>query len=277
MYYRHLIALVLFAVAAVASQDLVEPLVCNGESNGRIVNGNAAVPKQIPYQVGLIIYIGNSKYWCGGSLISNIYVATAGHCAKGAFKAIVLLGATNIDDPNEVGQIRITVNEASFIVHEDYDEATLDNDIALIRLTEAVVYNEYISNIKLPKNVGPYPSYAGEMARISGWGKESSAATNITNILRYADVCIQPNFICYIQYFGSIKSTNICAYGLLLKATCNGDSGGPLAFKVGDDYVLIGIVSFGFVLGCDRGWSSGFTRVTSYMPWIYSKTGIISP
>ncbi|XP_037818448.1 brachyurin-like [Lucilia sericata] len=274
MKYLYLQLIALGLCAAVASIDLVQPLICLEELGLRIVNGAPALPKQIPHQVGLILYIGEDTYWCGGSLLSNIYVLTAGHCAKDASKIIVILGANDIDNPNEVGQLRITVYASGITVHEDYDDSTLENDIAIIEFPEPIVYNDYIKNIKLPKLVGPHLNYAGKMARISGWGKTSSLASGITNKLRYADVCVQPNFICDIQYLGGVTASNICTHSILLKATCNGDSGGPLAYFVDDHYELIGIVSFGFSLGCDLGWSSGFTRVTSFLPWIYLKTGI---
>jgi secreted trypsin-like serine protease len=54
-----------------------------------------------------------------------------------------------------------------------------------------------------------------------------------------------------------------------------GDSGGPLVYQEDDGrYTEVGIVSFGAIAGCEKGYPAGFTRVTSYLDWIESNTGI---
>jgi secreted trypsin-like serine protease len=54
-----------------------------------------------------------------------------------------------------------------------------------------------------------------------------------------------------------------------------GDSGGPLVYQESDGiYTEVGIVSFGSSAGCQRGYPVGFTRVTSFLSWISSNTGV---
>ena len=54
-----------------------------------------------------------------------------------------------------------------------------------------------------------------------------------------------------------------------------GDSGGPLIYRESDGvYTQVGIVSFVSSAGCTRGYPAGFTRVTSYLNWISSNTGL---
>jgi len=48
------------------------------EQANRITNGFTASPGQFPWQVALII---NGGSFCGGSLISSLWVMTAAHCA----------------------------------------------------------------------------------------------------------------------------------------------------------------------------------------------------
>jgi secreted trypsin-like serine protease len=53
-----------------------------------------------------------------------------------------------------------------------------------------------------------------------------------------------------------------------------GDSGSPLIFKESDGlFTQIGILSYGLGYSCTD-YPSGFTRVTSFLGWISSKTQI---
>lgn len=48
----------------------------------------------------------------------------------------------------------------------------------------------------------------------------------------------------------------------------SGDSGGPLTVIRKEENVLIGVVSFGALAGCELGYPSGYARTTYFMPWI---------
>lgn len=55
-----------------------------GETTGRIVGGIPISIQAVPYQVSLqVLELGRrTKHICGGSIISEIFVATAGHCVE---------------------------------------------------------------------------------------------------------------------------------------------------------------------------------------------------
>jgi len=68
--------------------------------------------------------------------------------------------------------------------------------------------------------------------------------------------------------------TNRVTFQYILLAL-QGDSGGPLIYQESDSvYTQVGIVSFGSSAGCQRGYPVGFTRVTSFLSWISSNTGV---
>jgi secreted trypsin-like serine protease len=55
-----------------------------------------------------------------------------------------------------------------------------------------------------------------------------------------------------------------------------GDSGGPLAhFDSNGVPTLIGIVSFGSSAGCELGYPSGYTRITSFLSWIELNSDVV--
>lgn len=128
--------LLVLVVAIAADEDL-----SIGEIGARITNGEVAKRGQFPYQVGLSVKIGKRWAWCGGSLIAKNWVITAGHCAKRSKEAIVYLGAHNIKDDNEEGQIRINVTRKGIYPHEYYTSFAIFNDIALIKLPVDVEFN----------------------------------------------------------------------------------------------------------------------------------------
>lgn len=78
------------------------------------------------YQVALVNQFGVP--YCSGSLINEHFVLTAAHC-KNDFtsRSRVVVGAKSFWSPGESRQER-----PSFIQHENYDEASHADDIALI-------------------------------------------------------------------------------------------------------------------------------------------------
>ena len=56
-----------------------------------------------------------------------------------------------------------------------------------------------------------------------------------------------------------------------------GDSGGPLVFREGDGRdTQVGIASFVHSSGCEAGYPAVFTRVTSYVDWVQTHTGVVN-
>jgi secreted trypsin-like serine protease len=57
-----------------------------------------------------------------------------------------------------------------------------------------------------------------------------------------------------------------------------GDSGVALVIQESDGiFTEVGVVSFGAAAGCQRGFPFGFARVTSFLIWISSVTGLSFP
>ena len=103
-----------------------------------------------------------------------------------------------------------------------------------------------------------------------GFGRESDTSASISEVLKFNTLNAITNEEC-ASYFvsGAVRETNLCAETNSEASTCSGDSGGSYIFNIDGFSRLEGVTSFGATVGCQLGYPVGFTRVTSYISWIY--------
>ena len=141
---------------------------------------------EYPWQAGIVNKRGKSV-WCGGTLISDLWIMTAAHCTKGesASGIQVLLGEHNYNDNSETQMLRMDI--ASIVDHPDYNHRTTNYDFSLLKMTQAVDFAAYphIRPACLPADDSN--DYNNFVATVTGWGTTSSGGAT-SNKLREVDV-----------------------------------------------------------------------------------------
>ncbi|CAK9290222.1 unnamed protein product [Gordionus sp. m RMFG-2023] len=226
-----------------------------------IFGGQESNPLSWPWQVALTYY---GQPFCGGSLINRDTVLTAAHCTVNISSedVVIYLGSNNFKDPNIV-----KIPAKSVIKHPNYYATTVKNDISIIKLERKVDYGDAIKPICLPSAEERVKDGYG--CYVTGWGDTKNLSLPMFNRLR--EVCLNVVNKAKCQNVMGIVDDNMICAGVSdgRKDSCQGDSGGPMACKIGTNWKLTGIVSWG--VGCgEPGFPGVYTDVGKFLEWIQS-------
>lgn len=233
--------IVLYIVSLITS-----PIICGNDSNitikfgNRILNGLKAEDFQFPYQISLQF---NKKHICGGSIISDKKVLTAGHCVTDGHGIMfptdqlrILAGTNKLN----VKQPKYFYSVKGVAIHPKFDLSNVHYDYAIVFINGHFDFQSTKLSIIPLATENPRP---GTVCYLSGWGDvEKGAGTSIPNDLQFARIVVDPPTICgtiYGQYFLPVYM--LCAGQSNRENAGCGDSGGPLCCN----NELSGIVSFG--------------------------------
>ncbi|XP_046384296.1 brachyurin-like [Ischnura elegans] len=225
----------------------------------KISGGHSAKLGDIPFQVSVD---SDTSDFCGGVIIHPSYILTAAQCLVGGKLFTIYAGVIKLQGDESS---RVIVQSAEAIIHDGYNHDHFVNDIALLKLSEQLRFNEYISSAFLPSNDD---TYVNKQAWISGWGSSYNGGPN-AEVLQYAPMTVISNDECRETYGNIVTEGTICARGKSGVGVCKCDGGGPLYtdFNRRGPNLLIGITSFLNRHGCGVG-PDGFTRVSYHRDWI---------
>ncbi|XP_067622036.1 serine protease easter-like [Eurosta solidaginis] len=263
----------------------------------RIFGGTATDIDEFPWTALIKYFKGNNivGYHCGGSLINERYVLTAAHCvSKRVLPENWALIGVRLGEWNQETEIdcqidsrgnslcagpHVDVDVEEQICHPIYNVRTQSNDIALLRLKEKIVFNDFIQPICLPfVTYFQLDNFENATMDIAGWGATEASTSSKTKLkalvrVQNFDQC-QSKYRSYARV--TLSDNQICAGGEKSIDTCRGDSGGPLMFPQKynglDSYFLVGVVSFGPSPCGQVGFPGVYTRVASFLEWIQNTT-----
>ncbi|WP_369434357.1 trypsin-like serine protease [Psychromonas sp. MME1] len=252
--------------------------------NPRIVGGADSDPFEWPTMVSIKVNRFRGQHFCGGSLIAPQWVVTAAHCVF-----------DNNDNLFNVNDIVATIGEydlnsspvtpatelIQIIAHPDFNNESLVNDIALLKLATAVGNDTPIMDIIDTESTTSLISLNFPVTAM-GWGSTVSYDPNqptspsYPNILQQVELELYRDSTCSQQLGSNYKPQMLCAStpegG---QDTCTGDSGGPLLVNSNLGWQQIGIVSWGY--GCAlTNYPGVYTRISLYKNWIATTTKTFS-
>jgi len=241
----------------------------------RVIGGSDAQFGSFPWMA----LVKGGETQCGGALVGDRWVVTAGHCVRKKLGSIFSVGYIVILGEHTLMQNSEPLPRQKFTVtkvhrHPLYQQTPQADrfDVALLELDRRVTMMPHIQPVCLPSTE---IMEAGVSARVAGWGAVHPERMTRPKVLQSVEVVTVNNKECEKWHWGAgigvqIYTEMMCAgHREGGRDACQGDSGGPLMTKDPDTgvWTLIGLVSAGY--SCAKPGQPGiYHRVSESVGWI---------
>ncbi|XP_047988464.1 lectizyme-like [Leguminivora glycinivorella] len=217
----------------------------NEKPDGKLIGGLSTKPSKHPYLVSIQTrFFRIRAHICGGTLLSESWILSAGHCVTESFivkwlPMDAVAGSNNAHEMHGLGfgpDAQIAPVDRR-IAHPNYAGGIGPNDIAVLHTSNPFKFTKFIQPAMLP--LISKATYESPLT-LTGWGilKTTFFFPDLPRYLQEVNVTFIPYKECY-EAIESIKDkgetnpldekSNICTGPLSGGVSaCSGDSGGPL-------------------------------------------------
>ncbi|KAJ6641771.1 Trypsin 3A1 [Pseudolycoriella hygida] len=251
-------------------------VLCNDGCEMLKINGGSEVLiKDAGYMALIRVNVNASlNYKCGGSIISDKHILTAGHCVTTSHRNdpnpvhlidpeyfTILVGTADMTNFNRKGIV-------TYVEKVIFRENSKKNDIAILKLNASIPFTRSTRRpVTLPAKSDYIPEN-GTKVYVDGWGHTTIPTYNL--LRAHVETYIGP--LC--DNIGVDPKFDICTYDEHGAGPCDGDHGGPLLLHhddEDDDDVQIGIVT-SVPIECTNELldPSIYTSVAANLDWIKS-------
>ncbi|KAL7027082.1 hypothetical protein ACKWTF_005297 [Chironomus riparius] len=225
----------------------------------QISSGNQASDTQFPYVAELAINTATGGFLCTGSLIGRNWILTAKHCIEG--KTVTSIRASLGSADRQGTRTQILVKAVSY---------TVSADIALFRLETSAPISDTIKTVRIPKITRIFSNFENYDFTAIGWGMVSPGV--FSRFLQYTNFKTLPSASCPLVNVGQYYLCSQPPTGT--SQLLGGDSGGPGVIVETDGIETQIAVNVAYVTSGTNIWQKS-TRVSNFLVWIFTQTGII--
>uniref|UniRef100_A0A2M4CPS5 Putative trypsin-like serine protease n=1 Tax=Anopheles darlingi TaxID=43151 RepID=A0A2M4CPS5_ANODA len=111
-----------------------------------IIGGKDASISSYPF--ALLMFV-NGITACSASVIGEFYALTAAHCLVHGDKPPQTYQVTFLGGTSSIGSNGTIFNASYYVIHDEYNECTIDNDVAVVRVTTSFFTDPAIKAITL--------------------------------------------------------------------------------------------------------------------------------
>lgn len=234
MYFK--LALFIFLIKHFSEAKRIQVQQAEASSRlreNRIIGGEIAEQGFAPYQVSIQNTFGS--HLCGGVIIDENWILTAAHCMEDypLEQLLIITGTNNFRQPGAVYRPQFAQ------VHCMYDQPFYHNDIAVVRVSTSIQFNNKTQKIELAKET----LMPGDVVTLTGWGQVNINEPPPSELYKL-DLEVLSREAC-LEAWSNDKGIDVghfCTFTRKGEGACNGDSGGPLVNSQGK---LVGLVNWG--------------------------------